>query len=114
MPQLDVAGVLGGPLVRRGIERLIRAFAPMSIVVFGSRARDVASTRSDIDLLVVTECGATKESVRYARQLVADCFPPLDVLLCTPEDVANAPLSEVPFLASILSSGRCIYERSPR
>ena len=49
--------------------------------------------------------------MRRARQLVATNFPPIDVVLCTPEEVEAAEEAASPFLASVLEGGVVIYSR---
>jgi len=102
-------------LVRRVVERYIGAFAPERIMLFGSWAKGAARGESDIDLLIVTEAAANGAAPRLrARQLAADCFPSVDVVLATPSEIAAAPLAPSPFLASILGSGINLYARVAR
>jgi uncharacterized protein len=110
-PQADAAPALP-PLVRRTVQRLIAAFAPERIVLFGSYANGAAHGRSDVDLLVVADAAAGAErALRRARQLAADCFPRVDVVMATPADVAEAATAPSPFLASVLETGITLYER---
>jgi predicted nucleotidyltransferase len=103
------------PLIQRAVRRLIRAFAPERILVFGSCAKGTMHEGSDIDLLVIaTVCDNRRSQQRRARQLTADCFPTVDVVLATPEEVAAADQLESPFLYSILGSGITIYDGSCR
>jgi hypothetical protein len=51
---------------------------------------------------------------RRARQLAADCFPPVDIVLATPADVEDAETAPSPFLLSILGSGVTIYQSEQR
>jgi hypothetical protein len=90
--------------LRRAIARLVRAFAPERIVLFGSHAKGVAQPGSDVDMLIVADS-------YVARQLVADNFPPVDVALCSTEDLAEAETARSPFLLSILGSGVTVYRR---
>jgi len=100
------------PLVARTIERLVRAFAPERILLFGSYAKGTQHARSDVDLLVVTELdGDPAPHQRRARQLAADCFPRVDVVFCTGEELAGAASARSPFLASIVESGITLYRR---
>jgi predicted nucleotidyltransferase len=100
------------PLVQRALKRLIRAFAPERVVLFGSYAKRTATESSDVDLLVVSELpGAASFHQRRARQLTADCFPPVDVVLATPQEIAEAATARSPFLQSILGSGIIVYQR---
>ena len=99
--------------ISRVLERLVRSFAPERIVLFGSYAKGTAHPGSDIDLLVVANLeGDPVVHLRRARQLVADSFPPVDVVLCMPEEVAEATLARSPFLLSVLGSGITVYSRS--
>lgn len=101
------------PLVERTVQRLIRAFAPERIVLFGSYAKGTAHDASDVDLLLVTRLeGNPFFHQRRARQLAADCFPPVDVIFASPEDIAEAPTAKSPFLYSILGSGITLYIRT--
>jgi predicted nucleotidyltransferase len=100
-------------LVRRTVQRLICAFAPERIILFGSYAKGTNRFDSDVDLLVVAEVeGDRATHERRARQLSSDCFPPIDVVLCTPAEAAEADGLKSPFLLSILGTGITIYGRS--
>jgi len=100
-------------LAQRTLERFVKAFAPERILLFGSFAKGTQHAGSDIDLLIVT---TTEENplvqMRRARQLAADCFPKVDVVFATPEDVASAANAKSPFLMSILEKGIVVYQRS--
>jgi predicted nucleotidyltransferase len=100
------------PLVQRTLQRLIRAFAPERIVLFGSYAKNTVRLASDVDLLVIADlAGDAALHQRLARQLAADCFPPVDIVLATPEEITSAPTARSPFLQSILGSGITVYAR---
>jgi len=112
---LDLSGELMTslpPLLDRTVQRLIRAFAPQRIILFGSYAKGTNHPGSDIDLLVVADLEGDHEfHRRRARQLAADCFPPVDVVFATSEDIAEAATAQSPFLLSILGSGVTLYSR---
>jgi predicted nucleotidyltransferase len=100
------------PLLRRVVARYIRAFAPERIVLFGSYAKSTNQIGSDIDLLVVADLdGDALLHLRRARQLTADCFPPVDVVFATTEDLESAATAKSPFLLSILDRGLVLYKR---
>lgn len=100
-------------LVERTVARLIRAFAPERLLLFGSWAKDARTDRSDVDLLLVADLeGNPVAHLRRARQLAGDCFPPVDVVIASPTEVAEAATARSPFLASILESGIEIYRQS--
>jgi uncharacterized protein len=102
-------------LVQRTVARLIGAFSPERIIVFGSHAKGTAHSTSDFDLLVIVNVeGSLGPYRRRARQLAADCFPPVDIVLATPADVEDAETAPSPFLLSILGSGVTIYQSEQR
>jgi uncharacterized protein len=102
------------PLVQRTLQRLIAAFAPERVILFGSYAKGTVRARSDVDLLVVADLDGSKDlHQRRADQLASDCFPPVDVVLATPAEVAEAGTAKSPFLLSILGSGIQIYPAAP-
>jgi len=99
--------------LHRAIERLVCAFAPECIMLFGSYAKGTVQPGSDVDLLIVADLdGDPMVHQRRARQLTADCFPPIDIIICTPEDVSEATIAKSPFLLSVLGSGITVYSRS--
>ena len=100
------------PLVKRTLQRLIRAFAPERIVLYGSYAKCTVHGGSDVDLLVIANLeGNPAFHQRRARQLAADSFPPVDVVFATPAEVAEAATAKSPFLLSILGRGITLYTR---
>lgn len=99
-------------ILDRPLQRLRRAFAPERIILFGSYAKGTEYPGSDIDLLVVANLdGDLSDHLRRARQLVADAFPVIDIILCTPEEIANADNAPSPFLQSVLGRGVTLYQR---
>ena len=96
----------------RVVARFVRAFAPERILLFGSHAKGTQHPGSDLDLLVIAADDADPaHRARRARQLAADCFPPVDVVFATPAEVAGAASAASPFLASILETAIVVYER---
>jgi len=99
-------------MVLRTIERLVRGLAPERIVLFGSYAKGRQRAGSDVDLLLIGPFDArAAHAQRRARQLAASCFPPIDIVLATPQEVADAPRAKSPFLHSILGTGVTVYTR---
>ncbi len=94
------------------LERLVGSLAPDRILLFGSRARGLARPASDIDLLLVGAWNLEPGPLlRHARHLVMHSFPRVDLVLCTPEEMAAAQAGHNTFLQSILASGVVLYQR---
>lgn len=99
--------------VRDAVQRLARALGPERIVLFGSRARGIARSSSDVDLLLVGNwAGDPEQWLRRAQQLVARCFPVIDLVLCTPEELSVRVGGRGLFLQSIMEAGQVVYQRS--
>lgn len=94
------------------LQRLIASLSPDRVVLFGSRARGIARRSSDIDLLLVGPWSMEPAPLlRHARHLVMHSFPRVDLVLCTPEEVAAAQAGCASFLRTILDTGVVIYDR---
>ncbi len=80
--------------------------------MFGSYAKGTNHVGSDVDLLIVADVGDdTVRPLRRAHDLAADCYPPIDVVFTTPEEVTRAISSGNLFLVSILETGVTVYRR---
>src|SRR6266568_8574321 len=100
------------PFLGVTLGRLVCAFAPARIVLFGSYAKGTACADSDVDLLVVADLeGDPVAHARRARQLTADSFPRVDVVLCRSGDLSESELTRSAFLLSVLGSGITVYSR---
>jgi predicted nucleotidyltransferase len=82
-------------------------------IVFGSMARDEASRRSDLDLLVIqnTEKHWLDRYDGLLRE-ISQAVPgrDVDLLIYTPQELAQ--LADRPLIATALREGRVIYESS--
>jgi predicted nucleotidyltransferase len=74
--------------VRDALPRLRQAFAPLRVVIFGSRARGEALSTSDLDVILVSPRFATMRFLdRPVRALEALGYPGGIEFLCyTPEE----------------------------
>jgi UTP:GlnB (protein PII) uridylyltransferase len=97
------------PFLHIAVARLGRALAPERIVLFGSYAKGTPRAGSDLDLLIVCAVASEPWAARRARQLVAPGFPPVDTVLCTPEEAERAAEQRSPFLHSILENGVTVF-----
>ena len=95
------------------VERIIGAFDPQRIILFGSRASGETGPASDVDLLVVMENGEgpMQRSAQVARVLLDIPFP-IDILVRTPEELEHRLDIGDYFIREIVEGGRVLYERS--
>lgn len=90
--------------------RIGEHFHPQRIILFGSYAEGHPTEDSDVDLLVIMPFKGTPadQSVEI-RMTIRPPFP-VDMLVRTPEKVQERLKLGDPFMRTILTKGRVIYE----
>jgi len=103
---------LSDGLLEEVVRRVLAVGQPRRIVLFGSRARGNARPDSDLDLLIIEESTSPryKRPVPYLRALVG-IFPVKDVVVYTPEEVAEWAGVNNAFITTALREGRTLYAR---
>jgi HEPN domain-containing protein/predicted nucleotidyltransferase len=94
------------------VDRLVRLYEPDRIILFGSRAKGVASTDSDFDLVVVKDSDQRPldRGIEIERLLV-DRAIPLDLTVHTPVEVRALYAQGSPFIDEVFSTGKVLYMR---
>lgn len=96
------------------VQRLISAYDPERIILFGSHAAGGAQAGSDIDLLIVKETNLRPIDRRVeVERLLADRQVPLDVLVYTPRELWDLYAAGSPFMEGVIETGRVLYMRKP-
>lgn len=90
-----------GRLAALGVER---------VLLFGSWARGSATSRSDLDLLVVWQTDLPPiERIGRVLQVLKDAPLPVEPVVYTPEEFVRR--LDLPFLRGVLKEARLLYER---
>lgn len=102
------------PALRRSlpvaIDRIVKAYHPDRVILFGSQARGDARSDSDVDLLVVFRGDVDRRARQVQiRTLLRDAPFAKDVLVASAEDLPNAPRGTA--LAEAAHDGLVVYER---
>ena len=102
-----------GRLLDEMVRRIRDVMEPERVVLFGSRARAAERSCSDFDLLVV----AKSDQPRYRRSAplytkLADLPVEVDVVVYTPEEVADWSAVPQAFVSTALREGKVLYERA--
>ncbi|MBI2322118.1 MAG: nucleotidyltransferase domain-containing protein [Chloroflexi bacterium] len=93
-------------------DRIVRAFHPLRVILFGSHARDEAGPQSDVDLLVVLPHVPDKRRAAIGiLRLLKDRPVPVDVIVTTPDEIARRGNLVGSVLRPALREGRVLYER---
>jgi uncharacterized protein len=98
--------------IQEAIRRLVAEFAPLSILVFGSVARENAGDRSDLDLLVVLPSVRHRRDVTVAmRVALAGLGVPIDVIVTSPDEVKYRGWIKGTLLHAALREGVEVYRK---
>src|SRR5882672_10652296 len=100
------------PSIQEITKRIVEAFRPARIVLFGSRARGDARSDSDLDLMV--EMASELRPMDRARAIYK-LFGPrrwsMDVVVYTPQEIAQQRQYDNSLIRVIEEEGRVLYEQ---
>jgi len=97
--------------IQATFDDIVREFAPLQVILFGSYAYGTPTEDSDVDLLVVMDIPES-ETLRQAveiRQRIPRRFP-MDLLVRSPEELAYRISYNDWFLREITEKGEVLYE----
>ena len=98
--------------IRMMVQRLVDRFDPDQIILFGSQARGTAGPGSDVDLLVVMPVAGSKWEERVEMRIALhDIAVPKDILLATPEEIAQDRDLVGTIIRPALREGKVLYAR---
>ena len=99
------------PYLSEAVDRIVRKFHPVKIILFGSWARGSARDDSDLDLLVVLP------KVRHKRKTAIEVLRALngipitkDVIVTTPREIQERGRVVGNMLRPALEEGKTVYE----
>ncbi len=95
------------------VDRVVRQFDPVRIILFGSRARGEARADSDVDLLVILLKVSDKRRAVIAIRRALNGIPASkDIIVATPQEIAERGNVIGLVLRPALREGKVIYERA--
>ena len=91
-------------------DRVIQAYRPLKIVLFGSYALGTVTADSDVDILIILpfEGKNAQKSAEILKRI--DPRFPIDLLVRTPEQVQERLEKGDFFIKEILETGKVLYE----
>lgn len=95
--------------------RIVEAFHPHRVILFGSHAYGAPHKDSDVDLLVVMDSDERPAKRRMRVSPVARVpFLPMDVLVYTPAEIETRLAMGDHFITEILQRGQVLYDDGAR
>ncbi|TVR76200.1 MAG: nucleotidyltransferase domain-containing protein [Sphaerobacteraceae bacterium] len=95
------------------VDRIVAAFDPAKIILFGSHARGDAHRWSDVDLLVVfDEAVDIREMTVAIRRVLRDIPAPKDIVVTDTAHLAEHGREIGTVFRPALRTGRVLYERT--
>ena len=95
--------------IQEMVRRIVAKAHPERIILFGSAARGGASSRSDIDLLIIKSNVHRRRLAMDLYEELADMGLPVDLVVVTPQDVERYGRSPALVLEPALREGKVIY-----
>jgi predicted nucleotidyltransferase len=97
-------------LSRQITQKVVHAFQPKNIILFGSYAYGKPTADSDLDLLIVMESrDRPAERIRKVSDLFDPRPLPMDFIVLTPGEVRQRLSGFDPFLEEVLERGQTLY-----
>ena len=102
-------------LLDQVVQRIVARFHPHRIVLFGSYAYGEPTLDSDVDLLVVMDSDQSMfPRIREVSEVAEVPFLPMDMIVRTPEEMAERVAMGDPFMLEVLTRGVVLYEDGGR
>lgn len=95
------------------VDRIVRKFDPLKVILFGSRATGRAAADSDVDILVVLPTIVDKHRTCVTiRRALSDLPVGKDIVVTTPSEIAGRGNVVGTVLSAALQTGKVLFERS--
>jgi len=101
-------------LLQKIKDRIVDAFGPERVVLFGSFANGSPDDDSDLDLLVIMN--SKKRMAERIREVAAVAhvpFVPMDIIVYTPAELSERVSKGDTFIQEVLANGKVLYRRGP-
>jgi len=99
--------------INKMVQRVIERFDPIKLILFGSHARENAGPDSDVDLLVVfPQMEDKRRAAVEIRKALADFPICKDIIVTSPEEIAERGDVIGSILRPALREGKVLYERT--
>ncbi len=100
--------------LKRAVSVLKEFYDPPAIFLFGSSAKNKASTLSDLDLLIRMQ-SRERRSARGTefKEVFLSSYPRVDLVVFNDDEVRHHLANPYSFLSSVMASARPLFLKSP-
>ena len=106
--------IISEAIIDQIVQKIVDQVNPLQVILFGSYARGMPATDSDLDLFVVVESNLPRHKRSAKIRLLFSPAPcPLDILVYTPQEVENCSGVVNHIVTNVMTTGKILYERSP-
>ena len=94
------------------VAKIVSGYNPDKIILFGSYATGKPTEDSDLDLMVIkaSELPRPQRTVQV-RKMLYGAMIPIDLIVYTPDEIAEFAGRRFSFVYEVLNTGKTIYER---
>jgi predicted nucleotidyltransferase len=101
--------ILSEELLQEIVRRVVAAVKPEKIILFGSAARGEMGPDSDVDLLVIKQCGHRRKTARKIERSLIGTKIPTDIIVAKPEDIDRYKHAIGLIFRPALREGKTVY-----
>lgn len=95
------------------VDRIVEAFDPERIVLFGSVARGEVTKYSDVDLLVVMPDGTDRHAAAVEmHRCLGDMLTAKDIVVTTPDEISRRGQLGGTVIREALREGKVVHDRA--
>ena len=104
--------MIGSEKIADVVAKIVSGYNPDKIILFGSYAGGKPTEDSDLDLLVIksSELPRPQRTV-HVRKMLYGAMIPIDLIVYTPQEIAESKENKFSFVNEVLNTGMTIYER---
>lgn len=95
--------------IRHLADKIVEISQPEKVILFGSWAWGNPGPDSDVDLCVIKKTADTRQEAVKIDQQISPRYFPLDIIVYTPEYVAQREALGDFFVKNIVSKGQVLY-----
>ncbi|MHC1622973.1 MAG: nucleotidyltransferase domain-containing protein [Candidatus Methanospirareceae archaeon] len=93
------------------VSKIVKHFHPDKVILFGSRAWEAPTEKSDLDIMVVMDVdGSPIRKAAEISRIARPRFLPMDIIVRTSDEIEHRMGLGDPFIKRIMNHGKVLYE----